>query len=115
MVHDIYYSRTHVWIRRIVLLTHGMDSNICWNSYSSRTYVQIIRMVLVSLCGVGDLFIIMPGYSNEVWIRDMMQLMLSDDIDSDYGAHEMACMDMMILLVEWYVCAQDHFLQYLPS
>jgi hypothetical protein len=43
-------------------------------------------MVLVSLCGVIDLFSIMPDYSDGVWIREMMQLMLSDD--SDDGAHD---------------------------
>jgi hypothetical protein len=36
-------------------------------------------MVLVSLCGVNDLFNIKPDYSDGVWIRDMMQLMLSDN------------------------------------
>jgi hypothetical protein len=36
-------------------------------------------MVLVSLCGVSDLFSIMPDYSDGVWLREMMQLMLSDD------------------------------------
>jgi hypothetical protein len=30
--------------------------------YSSRTYVQIRRMVLVSLCGVSDLSNIMSDY-----------------------------------------------------
>jgi hypothetical protein len=60
-------------------------------------------MVLVSLCGVSDLFSIMSDYSNRVWLREMMQLMLS------------ACMAMMMLPIEWYVCAQDHCFQYLPS
>jgi hypothetical protein len=50
-------------------------------SYSSRTYVQIMRMVLVSLCGVSNLFNIMLDYSDGVWLREMMQLMLSDDSD----------------------------------
>jgi hypothetical protein len=63
-------------------------------------------MVLVSLCGVGGLFNIMHDYSDGVWLREMMQLRLSDDIDSDDGAHEIVCMAMMMLLVEWYVCAQ---------
>jgi hypothetical protein len=56
MVQDSYSSRTYVQIRRIVLVSHGMASNICWNNYSSRTYVRIRRIVLVSLCGVSDLF-----------------------------------------------------------
>jgi hypothetical protein len=68
MVQDIYSSRTYVRIRRIVLVAHGMASNICWNNYSSRTYVQIRRMVLISLCGVSDLFNIMPDYSDGVWL-----------------------------------------------
>jgi hypothetical protein len=89
MVQDIYSSRTYVWIRRIVLVAHGMASNICWNSYSSRTYVRIRRMVLVSLCGVSDLFNIMLDYSDGVWPREMMQLMLSDDTDSDDGARDL--------------------------
>jgi hypothetical protein len=41
-------------------------------------------MVLVSLCGVSDLFNIIPDYSDGVWILEMMQLMISDD--SDNGA-----------------------------
>jgi hypothetical protein len=44
-------------------------------------------MVLVSLCGVSDLFNIMPDYSDGVWLREMMQLMLSDD--SDNGARDL--------------------------
>jgi hypothetical protein len=43
--------------------------------YSSRTYVQIRRMVLVSLCGVSDLSSVMPDYSDGVWFREMMWLM----------------------------------------
>jgi hypothetical protein len=43
--------------------------------YSSRTYVQIRRMALVSLCGVSDLSSIMSNYSDRVWFREMMQLM----------------------------------------
>jgi hypothetical protein len=39
-------------------------------------------MVLVSLCRLSDLFSIMPDYSDGVWPREMMQLMLSDDTDS---------------------------------
>ena len=45
------------------------------NIYSSRTYVQIRRMALVSLCGVSDLSNIMSNYSDGVWFREMMQLM----------------------------------------
>jgi hypothetical protein len=45
------------------------------NIYSSRTYVQIRRMALVSLCGVSDLSSIMSDYSDGVWFREMMQLM----------------------------------------
>ena len=71
-------------------------------------------MILVSLCGVSDLFSIMPDYSDGVWLREMMQLMLSDDTDSDDGDHEIACVAMMMLPVEWFVCAQDHCLKYLP-
>jgi hypothetical protein len=67
MVQDIYSSRTYVWIRRIVLVAHGVASNICWNSYSSRIYVRIRIMVLISLFGVSDLFNIMPDYSDGVW------------------------------------------------
>jgi hypothetical protein len=44
-------------------------------------------MVLVSLCGVSDLFSIMPDYSDGVWLLEMMQLMLSDD--SDDGARDL--------------------------
>jgi hypothetical protein len=86
MVQDIYSSRAYVWIRRIVLVSHGVASNIYWNSYSYRTYARIRRMVLVSLYGVSDLFSIMPDYSNGVWLREMMQLMLSYDTDNDDGA-----------------------------
>jgi hypothetical protein len=45
--------------------------------YSSRTYVQIRRMVLVSLYGVSDLSNIMSNYSDGVWFREMMHLMTS--------------------------------------
>jgi hypothetical protein len=89
MVQDIYSSRTYVLIRRIVLVAHGVASSIYWNSYSSRTYVQIRRMVLISLCGVSDLFNIMPDYSNGVWLREMTQLMLSNDTNSDDGARDL--------------------------
>jgi hypothetical protein len=57
--------------------------------YSSRTYAQIRRMVFVSLLGVSDLFNIMSDYSDGVWFREMMQLMLSDDTDSDDGARDL--------------------------
>jgi hypothetical protein len=77
MVEENYSSRTYVWIRRIVLIAHAKASNICWNRYSFRTYAQIIRMVLVSLFGVSDLFKIMSDYSDGVWFREMMQLILS--------------------------------------
>jgi hypothetical protein len=40
--------------------------------YSSRTYVRIKRMALMSLCGVSDLSNIMSDYSDGVWFRDMM-------------------------------------------
>ena len=92
MVQDGHSSRTYVWIRIIVLVSHGMASNICWNNYDSRTYVWIKIIVLVTLCGVSDLFNIMPDYSDEVWLQEMMQLMLSDDTDSDDGddgAHDL--------------------------
>ena len=89
MVQDSYSSRTYVWIRRIVLIAHGVASNICWNNYSSRTYVQSRRIVLVSLYGVSDLFNIMLNYFDVVWFREMRKLILSYDSDSDYGAHDL--------------------------
>jgi hypothetical protein len=89
MVQDSYSSRTYVRIRGIILVAHGVASSICWNSYSSRTYVWIRRIVLVSLCGVSEVFSIMPDCSDGVWLREMMQLMLSDDIDSDDGARDL--------------------------
>jgi hypothetical protein len=90
MVQDSYSSRTYVWIRRIVIfVSHGVASSICWNNYSSRTYVRIRRIVLVSLCGVSDLFNIMPDYSDGVWLQEMMQLMLSYDIDNDDGSRDL--------------------------
>ena len=46
-------------------------------------------MVLISLCGVSDLFNITPDYSDGVWLREMMQLMLSDETDSDDVSHEL--------------------------
>jgi hypothetical protein len=45
------------------------------NIYSSKTYVRIRRMALVSLCGVSDLSSIMSDYLDGVWFREMMQLM----------------------------------------
>jgi hypothetical protein len=89
MVQDNHSSRTFVWIRRIDLVAHGVASSIYWNSYSSRTYVHTRRMICVSLCGVSDLFSIMYDYSGGVWLREMMQLMLSDDTDSDDGARDL--------------------------
>jgi hypothetical protein len=50
---------------------------------------RIRRMVLVSLYGVSDLFNIMPDYPDGVWLQEMMQLMLSNDTDSDDGAHDL--------------------------
>ena len=46
-------------------------------------------MVLASLCGVSDLFNIMLYYSDGAWLREMMQLMLSEDIDNDEGARDL--------------------------
>jgi hypothetical protein len=71
----------------MVSVVHGTTFSICWDSHSSRTYVQIRRMVLVSLLGVTDLFNIMSNYSDGVWFREMMQLI--DDIDSDDGARDL--------------------------
>ena len=89
MVQESHSSRMYVRIRRIVLVAHGVASSICWNNYSSRTCVWIRRMVLVSPFGVSDLFKIMLDYSNGVWLREMMHLMLSNDIDSDDVACEL--------------------------
>ena len=89
MVQDNHSSRTYVWIRRIVLVGHGVASNICWNIYSSRTYARIRRMVLVSLFEVSDLLDIMSDYLDGVWFQEMMQLMLSDDTDSDDGVRDL--------------------------
>ena len=44
-------------------------------------------MILVSLCGVSDLFNIMHDYLDGVWLQEMMQLMLLDD--SDDGARDL--------------------------
>ena len=66
-----------------------MASKICWNNYSSTTYVRIRIIVLVSLYGVSDLFNIMSNYSNEVWLQEMMQLVLSYDVDSVDVAFEL--------------------------
>jgi hypothetical protein len=39
-----------------------------------------------------------------------------DDTNSNDGAHdEIVYTTMLMLPGEWYVCAQDHYLQYLPS
>ena len=51
-------------------------------------------MVLVSLCGVSDLFNIMHDYSDRVWLREKMQLMLSDDTASGDIARELIYMIM---------------------
>jgi hypothetical protein len=39
-------------------------------------------MVLVPLFGVSELFNIILDYSGGVWLREKMNLMLSDDIDN---------------------------------
>jgi hypothetical protein len=72
----------------MVSVVHDATFSICWDSHYSRTYVQIRRMVLVSLLEVNDLFNIMYDYSNGVWFREMMQLILSNEIDSDDGARD---------------------------
>jgi hypothetical protein len=54
-------------------------------------HVRIRIIVLVSLYGVSDFFSIMPDYSDG-WLRGMMQLMLSDDTDSDDFARELIYM-----------------------
>jgi hypothetical protein len=46
-------------------------------------------MVLISLLRVSDLFSIVFDYSDGVWFREMMQLIFSDDIDSDDGARDL--------------------------
>jgi hypothetical protein len=98
MVQQIQSSRTYVQIRRIVLIVYGVASNIYWNNYSYRTYARIKRIVLVSLCGVSDLFSIIPDYSNGIWLREMMLLMLSYDTNSDDVAHELIYMIMRYLV-----------------
>jgi hypothetical protein len=45
-------------------------------------------MNFVSLLELSGLFNIMFDYSDGVWFREMMQLMLSDDTDSDDGARD---------------------------
>ena len=70
----------------MVSVVHGIIFRSIRDSHSSKTYVRIRRMVPVSLCGVSDLFNIMPDYSDGVWLREMMQLMLS--YDSDDGSHD---------------------------
>ena len=98
MVQDNYSYRTYVCIRRVVLVAHGMASSICWNNYSSRTYVQIKRMVVVSLCGLSDLFNIMPKYSDGVWLQEMVQLMLSNDTNSD----DVSC-ELIYVIMRYHV------------
>ena len=34
----------------------------------------------------------------------------TDDTDGDDGAHEIVYITVLMLLGEWYVCAQDHYL-----
>jgi hypothetical protein len=75
------YYETEVPIG-MVSVAHGMDFSIYWDIHFSRMYVHIRIMVLVSLCGVSDLFIIMLNHSGRVWLQEMMYLMLSDDTDS---------------------------------
>jgi hypothetical protein len=43
---------------------------------------------------VSDLFNIMLDYSGGVWLREMMQLMLSDDTDSGDVARDLIYMIM---------------------
>ena len=52
------------------------------------------RMIIVSLYGVSGLFNIIPDYLDGVWLREMMQLMLSDDTDSDDVSCELIYMIM---------------------
>jgi len=73
----------------MVSVSHGMDFNICWDSLSSRMYVRITIIVLVSLCGVSDLFIIMLDYLGGVSLQEMMDLTLSDDVDSGDVSHKL--------------------------
>jgi hypothetical protein len=70
----------------MVSVAHGIALSICWDNHSSRTYVWIY--------GVSDFFSIMPDYSNGVWLREMMQLMLSNDTDSYDVARELIYMIM---------------------
>jgi hypothetical protein len=51
------------------------DGKMVQDIYSSRTYIRIGRMVLVSIYGVSDLSSIMSDYSDGGWFREMMQLM----------------------------------------
>jgi hypothetical protein len=78
----------------MISVAHGVAFNIYWDNHYSRRYVWIRRMVLVSLCGVIDLFNIMPDYSGGVWLRKMMQLTLSDDTDSGDVSREFIYMIM---------------------
>jgi hypothetical protein len=59
------------------------------NIYSPRTYAWIRRIDFVSLLEVIKLFNIVSDYSDGVWFREMMQLMFSDDIDSDDGVRDL--------------------------
>ena len=98
---DNYSSRTYVRIRRMVRLpefTVVARGKMVQYSHSSRTYVRIRRMVLVSLYGVSDLFRIVLYYLDGVWLPEMMNLMLSDDTDSDDDAHDLIYVIMRYLM-----------------
>jgi hypothetical protein len=56
MVRDSHSSRTYVQIRRMILIAHGMAFNIWEDNHSSRTYVRIRRMVLVAHCGAFSIY-----------------------------------------------------------
>jgi hypothetical protein len=56
---------------------------------------------LIALSSTHDLFNIILDYSDGVWPREMMQMMmhvdammLSDDTDSDDDAHDLICVIM---------------------
>jgi hypothetical protein len=51
------------------------DEKIIHEIYYSRTYVRIRRMALVLLCGMSNSSNIMSDYLDRVWFRDMMKLM----------------------------------------
>jgi hypothetical protein len=65
------------------------DGKMVQNIYSSRTYSRIRRMAFVSLLEVSDLLSIISDYSDGVWSREMMQLMLSNDTDRDDGVRDL--------------------------